>query len=78
MSTKSLRPHDRSVTPPQPMDASEVAGALQRKLNLEDVADDKEHGNPQFCSEYVQDIYHYLRQLEVFLHKLALFVIAQW
>ena len=66
MSPKSHRPHDRSATPPQPMDVSEVAGALQRKLNLEDAADDKEQGNPQFCSEYVKDIYHYLRQLEVF------------
>ena len=67
MSTKSHHSHERSTTPSQPMDISEVAGALQRKLQLEETTDDKERANPQFCSEYVQDIYQYLRELEVCL-----------
>ena len=50
---------------PQPMDIAEVAGELQRKLKLEETADEAERTNPQFCTEYIHDIYHYLRDLEV-------------
>ena len=64
MSTKNHHTRGRTVTP-QPMDVSEVAGALQRKLQLEETVDDKERANPQFCTEYVQEIYQYLEELEV-------------
>ena len=71
MSPKNRHSHERSVTP-QPMDVSDVAGALQRKLKLEETVDDKERANPQFCSDYVQDIYHYLGELEVRVHAFHL------
>ena len=54
----------RSMTP-QPMDIGEVAVQLQRKLCLEEPADAAERKNPQFCAEYIEDIYRYLRELEV-------------
>ena len=55
---------ERSMTP-QPMDIAEVAGQLQRKLKLEETADEADRTNPQFCTEYIHDIYQYLRDLEV-------------
>lgn len=33
-------------------------------LAIDDI-DAEDHGNPQLCAEYVQEIYHYMRQLEV-------------
>lgn len=42
-------------------------------LNIKDV-DADDYDNPMLCSEYVKDIYLYLRQLEV-CRKYALFVI---
>lgn len=65
MSTASPHRDERSMTPPQSMDIAEVAGELQKKLKLEEAADEAERTNPQFCAEYVDDIFHYLRNLEV-------------
>ncbi|XP_053575883.1 G2/mitotic-specific cyclin-B2 [Bombina bombina] len=54
---------------PVPMDVSlkeeELCLAFSAALtNVEDI-DAEDGGNPQFCSEYVMDIYNYLKQLEV-------------
>ncbi|XP_053318567.1 G2/mitotic-specific cyclin-B2-like [Spea bombifrons] len=57
------------VSSPAPMDVSmkeeELCQAFSATLsNVEDI-DADDGGNPQLCSEYVMDIYNYLRQLEV-------------
>ena len=54
----------RTLTP-EPMDVAEVVGSFQRKLQLVEDIDEGDDGNPQLCSEYVMDIYQYLRELEV-------------
>lgn len=37
---------------------------ISKPPNVEDI-DKDDHGNPQLCAEYVQDIYNYMRKLEV-------------
>ena len=54
----------RTLTP-QPMDVTEMAGEIQRKLQLVEDVDEEDKENPLFCAEYVQDIYRYLHKLEV-------------
>ena len=54
----------RTLTP-QPMDVTEMAGEIQRKLQLVEDVDEEDKDNPLFCTEYVQDIYRYLNKLEV-------------
>ena len=48
---------------PECMDVNSVSAAFQEKLMIEDI-DQNDHGNPQLCSEYVRDIYKYLRHVE--------------
>ncbi|CAI9622679.1 unnamed protein product [Staurois parvus] len=55
---------------PVPMDVSmkeeeELCQAFSEVLNNVEDIDADDGGNPQLCSEYVMDIYNYLRQLEV-------------
>nr|DBA31711.1 TPA: hypothetical protein GDO54_007500 [Pyxicephalus adspersus] len=55
---------------PVPMDVSmkeeeELCQAFSEALNHVEDIDAEDCGNPQLCSEYVMDIYNYLRQLEV-------------
>ena len=58
--------HERARTPtPQPMDLTEIAGELQRKLQLDEDVDRDDREDPYACALYVQDIYTYLHQLEV-------------
>ena len=58
--------HERARTPtPQPMDLTEIAGELQRKLQLDEDVDREDREDPYACALYVQDIYTYLHQLEV-------------
>ncbi|KAE8617606.1 hypothetical protein XENTR_v10009136 [Xenopus tropicalis] len=57
------------VPSPLPMDVSmkeeELCQAFSNALtNVEDI-DADDGGNPQLCSDYVMDIYNYLKQLEV-------------
>ena len=54
----------RTLTP-QPMDVTEMASEIQRKLQLVEDVDEEDKENPLFCAEYVQDIYRYLHKLEV-------------
>nr|AAL05452.1 cyclin B [Patiria pectinifera] len=57
------------VQSPEPMDMSEVSNALEAfsqnilEMGVDDI-DKDDHENPQLCSEYVNDIYHYMRHLE--------------
>lgn len=37
---------------------------ISKPPNVEDI-DKDDRGNPQLCAEYVQDIYNYMRKLEV-------------
>ena len=51
------------------MDMEAVSNALaafssDQLLGVEDI-DQNDHDNPQLCSVYVNDIYQYLRHLEV-------------
>ncbi|KAM9311873.1 G2/mitotic-specific cyclin-B2 [Gastrophryne carolinensis] len=54
---------------PVPMDVSmkedDLCQAFSDALNNVEDIDAEDGGNPQLCSEYVMDIYNYLRQLEV-------------
>ncbi|KAM4677406.1 G2/mitotic-specific cyclin-B2-like [Discoglossus pictus] len=54
---------------PLPMDVSmkeeELCQAFSDALNNVEDIDAEDGGNPQLCSEYVMDIYNYLKQLEV-------------
>ncbi|XP_068131634.1 G2/mitotic-specific cyclin-B2-like [Hyperolius riggenbachi] len=55
---------------PVPMDVSmkeeeDLCQAFSDVLNNIDDIDAEDGGNPQLCSEYVMDIYNYLRELEV-------------
>ena len=59
------QPKDGGEHTPQPMDIGEVATAVQRKLHMVEDVDEQDKENPLFCTEYVKDIYQYLRQLEV-------------
>ena len=58
------------VLSPVPMDVSmqeeDLCQAFSDVLlnNVEDI-DAEDWGNPQLCSDYVKDIYLYLRELEV-------------
>lgn len=40
---------------------------ISKPPNVEDI-DKDDHGNPQLCAEYVQDIYNYMRKLENEFH----------
>nr|AAA29994.1 cyclin B [Patiria pectinifera] len=57
------------VQSPEPMDMSEVSNALEAfsqnilEMGVDDI-DKDDHENPQLCSEYVNDIYLYMRHLE--------------
>ena len=42
----------------------QVAVAFSQMMHIEDV-DAGDADNPQLCSEYVLEIYHYMRRLEV-------------
>ncbi|KAM4038972.1 G2/mitotic-specific cyclin-B2-like [Anomaloglossus baeobatrachus] len=55
---------------PVPMDVSmkeevELCQAFSDVLNSVEDIDAEDGGNPQWCSEYVMDIYNYLKQLEL-------------
>lgn len=57
-------------TSPVPMDVSmkeeeELCQAFSEVLNNVEDIDAEDGGNPQLCSEYVMDIYNYLRELEI-------------
>ncbi|XP_077329635.1 G2/mitotic-specific cyclin-B2 [Lithobates pipiens] len=57
-------------TSPVPMDVSmkeeeELCQAFSEVLNNVEDIDAEDGGNPQLCSEYVVDIYNYLRELEI-------------
>lgn len=56
--------HFRPVTP-QPMDMTEIAEEVKSKLHIVEDVDKDDAGDPNFCTEYVQEIYQYLYQLEV-------------
>lgn len=43
----------------------ELCQAFSEVLNNVEDIDAEDGGNPQLCSEYVMDIYNYLRELEV-------------
>lgn len=45
----------------------ELCQAFSEALNNVEDIDAEDGGNPQLCTEYVMDIYNYLRQLEVLL-----------
>ncbi|KAM4675026.1 G2/mitotic-specific cyclin-B2-like [Discoglossus pictus] len=57
------------VPSPLPVDVSmkeeELCQAFSDALNNVEDIDAEDGGNPQLCSEYVMDIYNYLKQLEV-------------
>lgn len=70
MSSLLSKPSTKDVEVPkttEPMDMGDVGEALDAITIILDVEDiDKEdHNNPQLCAEYVNEIYHYMRQLEV-------------
>lgn len=46
------------------MEVGQITSALSQQLVIEDI-DESDHDNPQLCSEYVKEIYEYMRQLEV-------------
>ena len=53
------------------MDMGVLSGALEacmvakpRPANVEDI-DKDDHGNPQLCADYAQDVYLYMHKLEV-------------
>lgn len=57
------------------MDLGVVAAALDECVaesvaKVEDI-DQADHGNPQLCSEYVNEIYEYMRKLEVITRSLS-------
>ncbi|XP_022100841.1 G2/mitotic-specific cyclin-B-like [Acanthaster planci] len=59
----------KKVLSPEPMDMSDVSHALEAfSQNLLDIGiddiDKDDHSNPQLCSEYVNEIYEYMRHLE--------------
>ena len=60
---------------PEPMDMEEIVDALEECFgkNVVDI-DAGDHDNPQLCSEYVNEIYRYMRELEVML----MFNILNW
>ena len=42
----------------------QITAALSQQLVIEDI-DESDKDNPQLCSEYVKEIYEYMRELEV-------------
>ncbi len=54
----------RTVTP-QPIDVTDMAGEIQRRLKLVDGVNTADMEDPYACSLYVEDIYSYLHELEV-------------
>ena len=46
------------------MEVGQIASALSQQLVIEDI-DESDKENPQLCSEYVKEIYDYMRKLEV-------------
>ena len=42
----------------------QITSALSEQLVIEDI-DENDKENPQLCSEYVKEIYEYMRELEV-------------
>ena len=55
-----------STLPSAPMDISEDrADAFSRAMVPVEDIDANDHDNPQLVSEYVNDIYDYMRQMEV-------------
>ena len=61
------------ASPPQAMDISQSEAFSKQLLpvNVQDI-DQDDGDNPQLVAEYVNDIYDYMRQLEVRLHILTL------
>ena len=66
-----------STLPSAPMDISEDrADAFSRAMVPVEDIDANDHDNPQLVSEYVNDIYDYMRQMEVCVTWLILQVNA--
>ncbi|XP_018419735.1 PREDICTED: G2/mitotic-specific cyclin-B2 [Nanorana parkeri] len=68
--TKAVPEAPPKEASPVPMDVSmkgeeELCQAFSEVLNHVEDIDVDDGGNPQLCSEYVMDIYNYLRQLEL-------------
>ena len=45
------------------MEAGQITSALSQQLVIEDI-DESDQDNPQFCAEYVKEIYAYMMELE--------------
>ena len=61
------------ASPPQAMDISQSEAFSKQLLpvNVQDI-DQDDGDNPQLVAEYVNDIYNYMRQLEVRRHVITL------
>ena len=58
-------PKEKHVPPKaEEMEIAQVTQQLSEQLYIEDI-DSGDADNPQLCSEYVKDIYIYMRELEV-------------
>ena len=58
-------PKEKHVSPKaEEMEIAQVTQQLSEQLHIEDI-DSGDADNPQLCSEYVKDIYVYMRELEV-------------
>ena len=48
-----------------PMEVADIAQSFSQKLIISAEVDEEERHNPLTCYDYIHDIYHYLKEIEV-------------